>query len=781
MSEVLEQVEETTSGTAAPGDVVWDGGLHSYRPKDGWEQSISSSVTLHSEVDEELDPVTFEVIRNRLWTINIAHGEMLTRISGSPVFQSLDFNMCIMAETGEIAMNAPFLQFIASGSPMVVRYILERLSDDPGVFEGDVFLANDPWIGATHQMDVNIVQPVFVDGKVFGWVAGAGHQYDLGGVVPGGWPQSAIDVFHDPIVFSPFKLVERGHLRPDLERMYLRQSRVPDLLALDLRAQMAGCRFAAEQLQQTCEQFGAGTVKAAMRRILDNAQRSFAEKLSAIPDGTWSEVRYFDEKLPGDRNTYRMQVNVIKQGDRIRVTNDGTDPQVDGPNNFVFTGFKGSLMGVVAVTALFEQMFALGGAERQIDFDPKPGLLTCADYPAPVSGGVMNILCHQNGLMNVFSRMLATVPEFKEDLMVAGPEWPLLVFEGFDDRGNYFGQALMDPVAMGSGARSYKDGVDTSGPAWSPLIKLLNVEGSEQWYPVLYLYRRELVDGGGVGKWRGGTGMEFCVTPYRAQSISVVTNTGGQSVSTHGGTGIFGGYPSPSSRYLVAQKTDIETTFADKRVPRHIDAMQAEARTLLRGKSNGHPLMAGDALETTFSGGGGYGDPLERDPEHVARDCAVGYVSREAAAALYGVAIADDGTVDAGETERLRAAERAERAGWKPATEVTGVEAPQITSPASGQDELSVHEYLVVRDHEGHRVLACSRCGHVAADYRGNYKTGLVADVQPVTLLPHVIDPDHFLDEDMVLRRYCCPGCQVLMSVELVRSSEPPVSEFALA
>lgn len=779
MSDVLEQ--EETSGAGAADAIVWDGSLHSYRPEEGWEQKISPTVTLHEEAAADLDPVTFEVIRNRLWTINIAHGEMLTRISGSPVFQSLDFNMCVMTETGEIAMNAPFLQYIASGSPMVVRYILERLSGDPGVLEGDVFLANDPWIGATHQMDVNIVQPVFVDGKVFAWVSSAGHQYDLGGVVPGGWPQNATDVFHDPIVFSPFKLVEEGHLRPDLERMYLRQSRVPDLLALDLRAQLAGCRFAVEQMQQTCAQFGADVVKAAMRRILDNAQRAFADKLSAIPDGTWSEVRYFDEKLPGDRETYRMQVNVIKKGDRLRVTNEGTDPQVDGPNNFVFTGFKGSLMGVAAVTMLHEQMFALGGAERQIDFEPTPGLMTCADYPAPVSGGVMNILCHQDALMNLFGRMLATVPEFKKDLVVAGPGWPLLVFEGFDDRGNYFGQALMDPVAMGSGARSYKDGIDTSGPAWSPLIKLLNVEGSEQWYPVLYLYRRELIDGAGAGTWRGGTGMEFCVTPYRAQSISVVTNTGGQNASTHGGTGIFGGYPSPSSRYLIASGTNLEETMAAKRVPRHIDEMQADDRTLLRGKSNGTPLNSGDMLETTFAGGGGYGDPLERDPESVGLDVMRGYVTTGAAASLYAVAVAEDGTVDTAATDGLRKAEREARAAWQTTAEATGSEAPAITTEATGEPELSVHEYLVSRDHEGHRVLACSRCGHIASDGRANYKSGLLTDVQPVTLLPKVIDPSHFLDVEMVLRRYCCPGCQVLMAVEVARSSEAPFDEFLLA
>lgn len=781
MTEVVEQVEPTTEEGQERVDVVWDGRLHSYRAARDFEERISPALPLYTDADEELDPVTFEVIRNRLWTINIAHGEALTRISGSPTFQALDFNMCIMTETGEIAMNAPFLQYLASGAPMAIRYIMENYSEDPGIEDGDTFLGNDPWVGAAHQMDVLIAHPIFIDGKLFAWVSNAGHQYDLGGIVPGGWPQNAPDVYSDPVLFSPFKLIERGEMRKDLEQMYRRQSRMPDLVALDLRAQLAGCRFAAEQIAGVCDEFGAPTVKAAMKRILDNAQRAFGEKLSQIPDGTWSEVRYFDERLPGDRSTYRMQVNVTKRGDRVRIDNEGTDQQVDGPNNFVFTGFAGSVMGVTAVTMLTEQMFSLGGAERQIDFDPTPGLLTCADYPAPVSGGVMNILSHMNALMNVFSRMLSTVPEFREDVVGAGPEWPLLVFAGTDDRDNYFGTALMDPVAMGSGARAYKDGVDTSGPAWSPLIKLLNVEASEQWYPVLYLYRRELVDGAGAGRWRGGTGMEFGVTPYRAKAIEVITNTGGQSVSTHGGTGLFGGYPSPTARFLIAQKTDVERRFADREMPEHIDILEAENRLLLRGKSNGTPLLPGDVLETTFTGGGGYGDPLEREPERVARDVELGYVSRAAGADLYGVALSDDGSVDADETDRLRTAERDRRAAWQPASELVGADVPEPVSEATGEPERSVHEYLVARDEEGNRVLACSRCGHTVSDYRANYKLGLLADTQPVTLIPHVIDPSYFLDDTMMLRRFCCPGCRVLMSVELVREGEPLLSEFKFA
>jgi N-methylhydantoinase B len=269
--------------------------------------------------------------------------------------------------------------------------------------------------------------------------------------------------------------------------------------------------------------------------------------------------------------------------------------------------------------------------------------------------------------------------------------------------------------------------------------------------------------------------MEFGVTPYRAKAIEVITNTGGQSVSTHGGTGLFGGYPSPTARFLIARKTDVGQQFADRIVPEHIDALKAEERLLLRGKSNGAPLVSGDVLETTFTGGGGYGDPLEREPERVAHDVEMGYVSADAARSLYAVALADDGSVDTGETEKLRKAELDTRGGWEPAGSA------ELTSDATGEPERVVHEYLVAKDADGKRVLACSRCGHVVSDYRANYKTGLLTDTQPVTVIPHVIDPSYFLDDQMLLRRFCCPGCRVQMSVEVARDDEELFSEFKFA
>ncbi|WP_198351280.1 hydantoinase B/oxoprolinase family protein [Flavisphingomonas formosensis] len=759
----------------------WDGRIHSYRPAHDWLGRVASKLELDSDAVAELDPITFEVIRNRLWTINLAHGETLTRISGSPVFQALDFNMCIMTERGEIAMNAPYLQCLVAGAPLAIRFIMEKFSADPGIEDGDIFLATDPWIGAVHQMDVLIASPVFIDGRLFAWVTNAGHQYDRGGITPGGWPQNAPDVYSDPTIFRPFKIVERGVVRRDLEEMYLRQSRVPDLLALDLRAQIAGCRFAVQQMRELCDQFGPDVVKATMRRVLDNAQLSMQDKLRRIPDGRWSEVRYFDELMPGHRDTYRMQVNITKEGDRIIIDNEGTDRQVSGPLNFVYAAFSGQFLGVVAVTMLYEQMFSIGGAERQIDFCPTPGLLTCADYPAAVSGGVQNVVIHTNAFMNVIARMLACDPELKSDVLASGAGFPLLVLAGSDDRGNYFGTGLMDAVSTGSGGRSTRDGVDTGGATWSPLMKMINVEDTEQFYPILYLYRQELEDSGGAGRYRGGVGMKFAFTPYRAREISAITNTGGQIASTFSAMGLFGGLPSPTCHNIVRKGTNLTEMFAARRMPAAIAELSSTQDILLRGKSNGTPLEPGDVMESTFCGGGGYGDPLLREAEMVARDVLLGYVSVDVARDVYGTVLRADGAPDVAATRSLRSAIRAERSRWRPAGATSDCERrPNGFTRATGAPPASVHEYIVARDEGDQRVLACAHCSHVLSDYAGNYKEGLLEHSGPVTQIPGVKDPVVFLDEEMRFRRYCCPGCQTLMTMDVVRADEPVLCDMRL-
>ena len=756
--------------------IDWNGRTHSYRPKPDWATRISPSLPLHTDLDADLDPVTFEVLRQKLWTINLAHGETITRISGSPLLAALDFNMSILTEDAEVVVNAPYVQFLNAGAPLGIRYILETHSGKPGIDEGDIWCCNDPWIAACHQMDVMFAAPIFVDGMLFGWVANAGHQYDLGGIVPGGWPQNAEDVYSDPVVLTPFKMVERGELRPDMEALYLRQSRMPDLVALDLRAQIAGVVLARDQIVGLAKRYGAGTVKAAMRRMLDQAQESFRQTLLKVPDGTWTEIRYLDEALPGQRTTQRTQLTVTKKGDRITIGNVGTDAQTPGTNGIPFTSFSGSITGIISVSMLYAQLFAYGGCERQIDYDLTPGLLMCVDYPTAVSGGILQTIPMMNAVQSILSRMMACDDTLRPDLVAPCGDFMLPVLIGYDDRGKYFGQAILDSFGCGSGARSFGDGVNSSGPTFSPLSVVLNVELIEQWYPLLFLYRKEDADGGGAGEWRGGNGIRSAITPYRSESMTVVTNSGGQCISAQNAGGLFGGLPSPAGHYLVRYKTNLLDSARNRVIPAGIEELEAERTEPLRAKSNGAALDAGDVMEIRVGGGGGYGDPLEREPARVARDVALGYATLGAATSIYGVTLTG-GDVDVAATDALRHTLRSDRATWHASGTID--DAPM--TPATGEPRRLIHAYIASLDQGGERVLACDKCGHRYCGYSGDYKTAALMDVSSVTMIPSAVDPAYFVDAPIVLRRFCCPGCQIQVGAEVVKADEPVKAEMVFA
>jgi N-methylhydantoinase B len=782
VSQVTDQKSRARTGDVYdPTDGrVWDGVTVGYRPRSDWRENVSESLAFHEEFVEDLDPVSYEVLRNRLFSINVAHGRQVTRVSGSPVFATLDFNMSILTEDGEIVQNAPYIQFLNGGAPYGVRYVLENLSEDPGIEDGDVFLMNDPWIAAIHQMDVLFVKPVFVDGKVFGWVSNAGHQYDLGGVVPGGWPQNAVDVFHDPTIFTPLKIVSRGEMRKDLERMYLRNSRMPEMVALDLRAQISGCMFASERLREVCEDFGAPVVKAAMRQIIGNAEEGMRKKLQRIPDGTWTEVRYLDHALPEDRATYRLVLNVTKRDDRLVIDNHGSDPQPEaGPLAFPFAGMVGSVTGALSVMMVYEQLFSVGGASRLIEYDVQPGLMSCAEHPIAVSASVVQVQVNLAAMQACLSRMLACDPELARDAVTPTPDFIVPVIAGVNDRGEGYGQAVLDLYAMGDGARQFKDGVNTKGPSWSPLASLLSVESVEQWYPLLYLYRKELMDSGGPGRWRGGVGVSYAFAPYRAASMAGMSFSGGQTVTAMSAPGLFGGLPSPSSRVTILEGTDVQEQFAAQRIPADLDQIAHEKRTYFFPKQNAIPMTLKAVMEGTAMGGGGYGDPLLREPGRVAEDVRAGYVSAASASQIFGV-IVKDGDLDEAATDARRKEILDQRSAWDPVT--TG-SSEALKTPATGAPAEQRHEYLVSRDEGAHRVLACRQCDQALCDYTADYKQALLHRVGSPGDIPGGggMESSHFLDVTMEFREFCCPGCHVLMTTEILPAGTPSAPEMRFA
>src|SRR3990167_512680 len=228
----------------------------------------------------KLDPVTFEVLRHRLWAINDEAGITIKLVSGSPIVtEGYDFNTGVLTCRGDMVIMGVYVGSHASVMEEIIRHIQEDYKDNPGINEGDMFLCNDPYYGALHQPDVTIIAPVHWDGKLVAWTGCTAHQVDVGGPVPGGWSVGATSIFQEATPIPPIKIVEGGIIRKDLEKEYLRKSRLPGLVALDLRAQIAANNVSGKRLQELMKLYGTETVLLAMEQIISYVESRFKSRL----------------------------------------------------------------------------------------------------------------------------------------------------------------------------------------------------------------------------------------------------------------------------------------------------------------------------------------------------------------------------------------------------------------------------------------------------------------------------------------------------------------------
>jgi N-methylhydantoinase B len=222
----------------ATADIVWDGRVHPYMPPE--RLSIHPALELYPRVEATVDPIDHEVLRHALWNVNVEHGNVLMRISGSPICAyGHDFNPAILDGEGNFIFFGPFLQYLAANISAAVKWTLENRSANPGIRPGDMFLFNDPWIGCSHQSDAGVIAPVFVAGKLIAWVGTTLHQWDMGGTVPGGFNPMAEDHYWESPLIPPVRIVEGGEIRRDIAEHYTRMSRLPGRRRADPRPRRA--------------------------------------------------------------------------------------------------------------------------------------------------------------------------------------------------------------------------------------------------------------------------------------------------------------------------------------------------------------------------------------------------------------------------------------------------------------------------------------------------------------------------------------------------------------
>ncbi len=746
---------------------VWDGVQRSYIP--GAALRIDESLKLHTGT-ADVDPVTFEVIRYSLMNINLEHGQTIQRLAVSPVTMiTRDFQPSIITESGDLVFLGPYLQYFSNAQALTIKWILENRSENPGIEPGDMFVSNDPYVGTPHQPDTIVAAPVFVGDELFCWVANVMHHSDVGGSVMGSFCVNATDIFTDPPAFPPFKLVSRGEVRRDLEEMFLRQSRVPTNVHMDLRAAVSANRVATGRIVALVDRYGADAVKSVMNRVLDAGEQTVAQRLAKIPDGRWSHRLYAEAAHTGDTGIYTYQITVRKQGEHLYVDNAGTDRQT-GSINVTYAGFSGAFLAALTASLTADLAGAYGGVYRRVHFEPVPGTLSCADFPAAVSpAGIytMETLISLSGA--VIGKMLACAEPDVAKLAI-GPAHPVfygLISGGVHPTGEPFVATNADNMIGSLAASPAGDGVDFGGHFWIPEGTASNIEELELLWPMLFLYRRALPGGaGGAGRFRGGRGMVEAGIPWTVPGMAAAVY---MDESFPKAVGPFGGNPGSAGHFRLKHGTDVAGRFAAGQVPQDFGAIAgAEAEVEAKGPML---MMGADAAwEWTGANATGFGDPLTRDPGRVWADVATGALPADMAERVYGVVPGEDAT------RRLRAD--------RLATRLAGAVPPAV-APATVPDDVPLRPLageLAVIERDGWPGAFVSITGRaVLAPAGGNFKDGCAVLERPL----HDVAPEFATREGRAghqarYREYLCPITGLRVDSEIIKEGDEALHDIEI-
>lgn len=724
---------------------------------------ISPNLRLH-EIDDAnvdgIDPLTYEVVRHRIWSITDEMGETLKRMSGSAsVTEANDFDFAICDELGQEVQVGQYNTILVASMDLAIYWILQHRSENPGIEPGDMFLSNDPWVGGgLHQNDTTIVAPLFWEGELFGWTSAVCHITDIGGAKPGSSDLAAKDVFTEGPPTPPIKIVRNGKLQNDVVDAFVRKSRMPLLANLDLRAQISANQAGHERLQRLIDRYGPGVVKAVMKRMMNDAEQRLRDRLRKIPDGTWNAVGYMEQSRIGDRGLHKIALELTKTGDHMTFDFRGTDPQA-GMINCPWPGMRAGITVALMPILAGDIPWSAGGLMRCFDIISEEGTINNASFPAAVGWGpITSAWATSNLVSECIGKMLDTSVETRPRVQAGCTgSMDMVTMAGIDQHGAPSVLMLIGAMAGGYGARPGHDGGDTAGILPIPMGRAPDVEMEEFLYPLLYLWRREETDSGGAGKNRGGVSISFCLIPHGTPAPLAGAFSGNGKARPEA-NGLAGGYPGGTAYDLIARGSSARTLLDQGRIPASLEELGGQTEVL--GNRTETLIGLEDAIFIHPAGGGGYGDPLLRDPDDVAADVANGKVSAGAASDLYGVVLHPSGQADLDATAARRDELRRHRTGGtRVATETT----------AAMQPGIALDENLAILTTNGDRTVVCRHCGHHIGGETGYLGALARLEGDTSTAGPGIAsDPHNYVDAPLMFRQLSCPSCGTAIRTEVI-------------
>lgn len=597
-----------------------------------------------------VDPITFEILSHRLYQIAREMGTALERVGGTVnTTQMHDYMASLYLANGDVLSAGDSMGWHVACAGFAVKRIIERFENSSGINPDDIFLLNDPYLAAIHQSDVYMISPIHFTGRLVGWSATFVHVMDIGAMSPGGNSPGATEICHEGIRIPGIKLVDRGELRKDFFDAFINMTRQPVMVGLDLKCEIAANNVAKSRIQALYEQFGAELVTAVSQEMLHYSEAILRKRIAEIPDGTWSDTGTIHA---GD--TWKVHVTLNKKDDRLLFDFTGSSPQAKKGINLPYHATFGACYEAMLCTLAYD-LPKNHGALRPIEVIAPEGTVVNPTPPAPVSlnttsGGATVKFVANSAIM----QMLATSEKWRGEVMALNAGHRLARHAGVNQHGKYYVSTLSEGALDGTGARSYKDGDDTGRG-----LSCHNIEWLEANFPLLYLFRRNTKGGAGAGRYRGGTGGESALTVHDAPEGKIKGVALGVAGLRNSGQGMFGGYPGAPSLLMLKEGTRVAEIIAADKSPDQLDDVGGSGRLLPYCEFD---IGKNDVLYMRMSSGGGYGDPLEREPERVLNDVEDGIVSREEAGEIYGVVLErDDLVLDLAATDELRVRLRQDR------------------------------------------------------------------------------------------------------------------------
>lgn len=608
-----------------------------------------------------MDPITFSIIRHRLFRVVDEAVITLKHISGTAITnEGHDLMVSLYRADGSLLMGGVgFLHHLTSAAE-ACKAIIRRFEGQ--INEGDVYLLNDPYTAALHTSDIYLVAPIHYKGKLVGWSACFVHVYDIGAMNPGGFSPDSHDIYTEGVSSPGIKIIDRGEMRQDVMDTLLNMVRSPEMVMLDIRSMIACNNVARDRMVALIEKYGHETVDQACLTLIEQSETLLRARLRELPDGQWQSRQYMDVK----GEVFRVLLTMTKKDDTLTFDFTGSSPQA----SFAINCTKWASLG-----GLFAPLFPLlcyditwnEGVIRPITMIAPEGTVVNCTRPAPVSvatvGAIQSV---NNAACATIGKMLASSEKYREEATAVWHANHFAIFMfGRNQKGGESIGILTETFAGSGGARSFADGVDVGGEIPNPISRMANVENLESTFPVRYLFRRRMIDSGGPGMYRGGTGMELAIVPHDAPDggLHYVVSCKGSDFAMS--DGLAGGFPGGVNSYVWVHNNETERSNQSNAFALSLEDIPGEKESISWGV---FPLMGTDALYVRWDGGGGYGDPLERDADAVLADCRQDVVSREVGRSIYGVVVNDAmDAVDVAATEATRRSLRSARTARKAA------------------------------------------------------------------------------------------------------------------